>query len=112
MVQVATDVFAHDACDASPTLTVTVSSNEAQDGGGDGSTSPDWEVVSNADGTYDVYVRAERSGNGSGRVYTITAASTDKAGNTTSTYRTVTVPKNGADLKLPLAKKKSPADRS
>ena len=47
---------------------LSVSSNEPVDGTGDGDTAPDWEVVNN----HLVRLRAERSGSGDGRVYTIT----------------------------------------
>lgn len=39
-----------------------------------------------------VQLRAERSGNGNGRVYTLTAAATDQAGNHTTVTATCTVP--------------------
>ncbi|MEX2182610.1 MAG: kelch repeat-containing protein [Gemmatimonadaceae bacterium] len=92
MVKVASGVSASDACDPSPAFTVTVTSNEPVNGLGDGDTAPDWEVVNNADGTYDVYVRAERSGTGSGRIYTITATATDGTGNVGTASGTVSVP--------------------
>jgi hypothetical protein len=48
-------------------FTVTrVTSNESDNGTGDGNTSPDWIITDNG-----VKLRAERSGNGSGRVYTV-----------------------------------------
>jgi hypothetical protein len=84
MVKVASDISASDACDPSPRLTVSVSSNEAP--------SNDWQIVANTDGTYDVYVRAAREGNGTGRIYTIRATATDASGNIFSKSQTVTVP--------------------
>ena len=42
------------------------------DGTGDGDTSPDWEVID----AHHVLLRAERAGNGSGRIYTITVTVT------------------------------------
>ena len=66
-------------------------SNEAVNGLGDGNTASDWQVVDNANGTFDVWVRAERSGNGTGRVYTITATATDASGNSTSASAAVSV---------------------
>jgi hypothetical protein len=83
---VATGISASDACDRSPRLTVTVSSNESS------SNTNDWEIVANRDGTYDVYVRAARSASGTGRIYTITARATDAGGNTALRSWTVTVP--------------------
>jgi hypothetical protein len=89
---VADDVSTEGSCGGSE-LGVTVTSNEHPNGHGDGNTEQDWEVVDNGDGTYDVWVRAERSGKGDGRVYTITATLTDAAGNVTAeSSGTVTVP--------------------
>jgi N-acetylneuraminic acid mutarotase len=93
MVTVATGISATDDC-GTPMLVVTVTSNESVNGGGDGNTSADWTVTNNVDGTYSVAVRAERAGNGIGRVYTIAAAATDGDGNVTVATGTVTVPKS------------------
>jgi len=67
-------------------------SNEPDNGLGDGDTANDiqgWDI-----GTPDVsgWLRAERSGYGSGRVYTFTYRGTDKAGNAASCSTTVMVP--------------------
>ena len=56
---------------------VSVSSNEPANGHGDGDTEPDWNVT----GDLTLELRAERSGRGTGRVYTITVESVDRAGN-------------------------------
>jgi hypothetical protein len=55
-----------------PTCSLSVSSNEPVNGLGDGNTSPDWQVI---DATH-VRLRAERSGTGTGRIYTITVTCT------------------------------------
>lgn len=73
------------------TITVSVSSNEAVNGPGDGNTGTDWEVV----GDHLVRLRAERAGGGAGRVYTVTVVATDAAGQTTQSSVEVRVPKNG-----------------
>jgi len=58
-------------------ITITrVTSDEPVDGNGDGSTCPD--AVINGDGSVDL--RAERAGNGNGRVYTIDFTATDETG--------------------------------
>jgi hypothetical protein len=49
-------------------------------------------VVPDGWGGYAVYLRAERPGNGHGRVYTIRATATDRAGNTATSTATCTVP--------------------
>jgi hypothetical protein len=73
-----------------PSIVLSVGSNEPVNGTGDGDTAPDWEVV---DATH-VQLRAERSGTGLGRVYTIHVVATDAAGNTTVADVQVLVPHN------------------
>ena len=84
---------ARDACDAGPVVTLlSVTSNEAD--GVDGGTSND---ISGADvGTADdlVYLRAERSGTGPGRVYRLTYQAVDASGNAATASVTVTVPRS------------------
>lgn len=88
MVLVANDVSATDACDGSPELAITVSSDDP------GASSADWDIVPNGDGTFDVFVRAERSGGGSSsRTYFIRATATDHAGHVASVAGSVTVQK-------------------
>ncbi|ULQ55987.1 family 10 glycosylhydrolase [Flavihumibacter rivuli] len=67
---------------------VEVTSNEEQNGLGDGDTDIDWEIISNDE----VKLRAERSGTGTGRVYTISVTTTDASGNSSTASTTVTVP--------------------
>jgi hypothetical protein len=70
------------------TTTLTVQSNEPENGLGDGDTASDWVVVD----SHHVRLRAERSGTGTGRIYTITITATDSAGNSSSKQVFVTVP--------------------
>jgi hypothetical protein len=82
-----------DTCDANPVIRlVSITSNEADNGAGDGNTTGD--IQGAAFGTDDraFLLRAERSGNGNGRIYTITYSATDASGNTTLSQATVTVP--------------------
>ena len=91
MVPVTISVDVSDICDANPTCKiVAVVSDEAVEGKGDGNTSPDWEIT----GDLRVDLRAERSGQGDGRVYTITIECIDASGNPSITDFTVTVPHN------------------
>ena len=86
------DVHAlYEASDASGTgsCAVSVSSNEAQNGSGDGNTAQDWVIV---DGHH-VQLRAERSGNGTGRIYTLTVTCQDAAANGSSREGRVLVPR-------------------
>jgi DNA-binding beta-propeller fold protein YncE len=90
MVPVAVAVSALDNCDLNPACRIiSVSSNEPENGLGDGDTAPDWGIT----GSLTVNLRAERSGTGSGRVYTITVQCTDASGNNSTTKSVaVTVP--------------------
>ena len=91
-VTVQATVTATDGDAAEPTVElVSVTSNEPDNGKGDGNTTRDIVIVD--DTTF--RLRAERSGAGDGRVYTITYRATDAAGNSTTESATVTVPKGG-----------------
>ena len=68
-----------------------ITSDEAINALGDGNTDPDWTFGPGLTGT----VRAERAGNGDGRVYTITVVCTDANGNNSApATTTVAVPHN------------------
>ena len=92
-VQVAWQVT--DACDpmASAVLAAATSS-EPDDalGTGDGNTTGDIQDASIGTPDISVQLRAERSGDGPGRVYTLTYAAQDASGNTSSAMGIVTVP--------------------
>jgi hypothetical protein len=90
-VEVKATVAASDNFDPNPTVTLlSVTSNEDDNGSGDGNTTDD--IVIRDDFTF--WLRAERSGNGSGRIYTIIYMVTDACGNTTIQSATVSVPLN------------------
>jgi hypothetical protein len=86
MVDVTVDYALFDNCDAASCV-LSVSSNEPENGLGDGDTDHDWEIVD----ARHVRVRAERSGNGNGRIYTVTLTCTDAVGNKTVRTGTLTV---------------------
>jgi hypothetical protein len=77
-----------DNCDTGLVKTVTISSNEPVNGTGDGDTAPDWVV----NDPHHILLRAERAGNGLGRIYTITVTVTDSAGSSSSRSTIVRVP--------------------
>ena len=101
MVTVDDTVVATDACDPSPAiLLVAASSSESDDalGGGDGSTTDDVQGASVGTPDVSILLRAERDGQGSGRVYTLTYRASDGSGNATQASSTVTVPHDMRDV--------------
>ena len=94
MVNIRATVTATDICDAAPVKTLTkITSNEPDDapGIGDGSTINDIDAAIGKS-VYTFKLRAERSGEGHGRVYVVTYTATDKSGNSASASATVVVP--------------------
>ena len=89
MTAVRIEAEAIDLIDQAPSARiVSVSSNEPVDRAGDGHTRSDWEIT----GPLTVNLRAERSGSGSGRAYTIVIEARDAAGNATRASVEVAVP--------------------
>jgi len=89
MVKITPSWTVSDNCDESPDVTlVSITMNEEDDAKGDGHTSDDIQISANGS----IYLRAERSGKGSGRVYTITYRAVDDAGNVVVDSATVKVP--------------------
>jgi len=86
---------ASDLCDPSISLSsvkiAMVTSDEANNSGGDGNTNNDIVIAADCKS---VQLRSERSGNGNGRVYTITFKATDASGNVGTATAKVTVPKS------------------
>ncbi len=75
-----------DTCGSTTWKIIGVTSNEPVNGLGDGDTSPDWMIT----GDHTLKLRAERSGKGNGRIYTISVQAKDESGNL-SLIKTVTV---------------------
>ncbi|MFN0139655.1 MAG: VWA domain-containing protein, partial [Pyrinomonadaceae bacterium] len=71
---------------------VSITANEPVNGKGDGNTESDIEDAEFGTDDRQFSLRAERSGTGSGRVYTITYRATDAAGNSALATATVIVP--------------------
>jgi hypothetical protein len=88
MVDVTVSYGVNDNC-GSVDCVLSVTSNEPENGSDDGDTAPDWEVVD----SHHVRVRSERSGSGTGRIYTIRITCTDSAGHSSSQTVTVSVPR-------------------
>jgi len=90
-VDVMATVAVSDNFDPNPTVTLlSVTSNEADNGNGDGNTVDDIVIVDD----YAFQLRAERSALGTGRTYTITYQVTDSCGNSTIDSAVVSVPLN------------------
>jgi uncharacterized repeat protein (TIGR01451 family) len=89
MVNVTVSYDVTDNCALPPdSCTLSVTSNEPVLGHGSGHTTPDWIVLDD----HHVLLRAERAGNGNGRIYTVTIACVDSGGNSSTDSVTVTVP--------------------
>ncbi|HJZ62799.1 MAG TPA: PKD domain-containing protein [Candidatus Acidoferrum sp.] len=108
LVPIYAAVSASDACSANLAVSlVSIISNEPDNGTGDGDQPNDIQAISGGPvpvGT-DVrsfLLRAERSGGGDGRIYTVTYSATDAAGNSTSASSVVVV---GTALPDPLPDK-------
>jgi uncharacterized repeat protein (TIGR01451 family) len=87
MVDVGVDYTVTDNC-GPVTCELAVTSDEPQEGLGDGDTAPDWEVVD----ANNVRLRSERAGGGDGRSYSIAVTCTDSGGGSSTETTTVEVP--------------------
>jgi hypothetical protein len=94
MVEVTIEANASDNSGGLVTLSAAVKSNEPQEGMGDGDQSPDWTepIIDQASGTIALQLRAERSGSGDGRIYTITITATDESDNSSQVLTEIVVP--------------------
>jgi len=95
MVAVTIEANAYDNSGGPVHLDVSVMSSEPPDGQGDGSTEPDWTIDGVEDGPGGViylHLRAERSGKGPGRTYTVTIIATDAYGNSSSAQVQIIAP--------------------
>jgi len=91
MVPITLTATATDAAGAPVTFKIlSATSSEPDNGLGDGDTTGDIVIT----GAMTLNLRAERAGNGPGRVYTITVEARDAAGNTRTQNVTVSVPRN------------------
>jgi hypothetical protein len=94
MVDIVIEANASDNSGLPVTLNAAISSNEPVNGSGDGDKSPDWTepVIDQENGIITFQLRAERSGKGNSRVYTITIIAADTSNNTTTANVEITVP--------------------
>jgi len=99
MVDVVIEANAVDNSGLPVTLNALVSSNEPDEGQGDGDMPNDilQPSINQTTGVISLQLRRERSGSGNGRIYSVTITATDSSGNTSSTV---------VDIKVPHDKKK------
>lgn len=89
MIEITPTIQVRDDQDPDPKVDlVSITSNEGDNVRGDGNTSQDIYV----DGDGRIFLRAERAGTGSARIYTLTWLARDASGNTSTASATVTVP--------------------
>ncbi|MDZ7319040.1 MAG: FG-GAP-like repeat-containing protein [candidate division KSB1 bacterium] len=93
MIAIHATVTVSDFVDPNATFVLTsIVSNEPDNGLGDGDKPNDIQEAEYGTPDLDFKLRAERSGKGNGRIYTVTYTATDASGNSSSTTATVTVP--------------------
>jgi hypothetical protein len=92
MREISSLIIVEDTCDSGPMVSlIAITSNEPDDGLGDGDFPYDIQDASFGTDDRSFSLRAERSGTGTGRIYTVTYGATDSSGNTANTSATVTV---------------------
>ena len=95
MVTIRAQVTVIEACDGAPTVRLlSIASNEPDNGLGDGDTENDIQGAAFGTDDREFQLRAERSGRGNGRVYSIVYEAADSSGNRTTYTALVTVPKS------------------
>jgi len=93
LATVRANIQVSDDTDPHPTVTlVSVTNSEPDDGLGDGDTPNDIQGAAFGTDDREFLLRAERSGKGRGRVYTVTYRATDASGNATTVTVQVNVP--------------------
>jgi hypothetical protein len=94
MVDITIEANAADNSGLPVTLSCAVTSNEPQNGLGDGDKEPDWTepLIDQENGRIHLQLRSERSGSGDGRIYTITITATDQASNSSTVNIEIIVP--------------------
>jgi M6 family metalloprotease-like protein len=93
LVDITAYVTVEDNCDPAPSFVLTsVSSNEPDNGVGDGNTTGDIQGVEAGTPDTEFQLRSERAGGGDGRIYTVVYTATDASGNTVEQTYFITVP--------------------
>jgi ELWxxDGT repeat protein len=104
MVQVEASMIATDNCGSPIVLLTSITSNEPYNAvaNGDGDTINDIQAADLGTPDFEFSLRAERSGSGDGRTYTVTYIAVDSAGNESSAQAMVEVPHDQGGVTDPL----------
>jgi len=101
MVEINASIEVSDNCDPAPVVRlVSIFSNEQDNGKGDGNTSNDIQDAEFGTDDRSFLLRAERSGKGKGKIYTIIYSATDFSGNSSNDTSFVTVNHNRGKGKM------------
>lgn len=93
MVLITASISVQDDADPNPSVELlSITANEPVNGRGDGDTESDIDGADFGVDDRQFFLRAERSGTGTGRIYTVTYRARDAAGNTATASATVFVP--------------------
>ncbi len=93
LVGIVATIVATDACDTAPQVRLlSITSNEPDNAGGDGNTTSDIQGAVFGTDDRQFLLRAERSGSGSGRIYTVTYEARDASNNVAVRQALVSVP--------------------
>jgi hypothetical protein len=117
LIPIAATVSASDACSANVSVRlVSISSNEPDNGTGDGDQPNDIQAIGGGPVPFGTDVRsfllrAERAGGGTGRIYTVTYSATDAAGNSSSASAVVVVAAQSGDPAPVASGTGTPSDR-
>jgi hypothetical protein len=95
LMRITAAITVNDVCDPNPHVRLlSIESNEPDNRRGDGNTSDDIQDAAFGTDDRSFLLRAEHSGTGAGRKYTVTYEARDSGGNATVRQATVTVPHN------------------
>jgi hypothetical protein len=103
MIDVVAGVVATDDCSTPSVVLTSVTSNEADNGEGDGNTVNDIQDAELGTPDFNFKLRAERAGGGNGRIYTAVYTATDGLGNSASVAGFAVVPHDQGGTVEPVA---------
>ena len=106
LIPIRATIMVSDTCDPKPTVKFSITSNEPDNGLGDGDTAEDIQRCNRTDSrSCSARSEAER---GNGRIYTVTYQATDASGNTTTKTATVDRPEESGGQQLDRAVREPP----